>query len=262
MRYLAVAALGGILFAACQSSETTTQTAEPKKLTDSAQWVIDQAIARHGGEAYQDYSLEFDFRGRHYTVQEHADQYTYVREWTTDTTGTMRDVLTNAGFIRREDGERVTLSAEDSAKYANSVNSVAYFVRLPQGLNDPAVFKRYAGQVAIKGDTYHKVRVTFSEEGGGTDHDDVFYYWVHTQHHTVDYLAYYYHTDGGGSRFREAINPRELSGMLILDYVNYTYTGDSVAVADYDRAFDEGRVKELSRIINENAQVALGSDSP
>lgn len=90
-------------------------------------------------------------------------------------------------------------------KYYNSVNSVHYFAYLPQGLNDKAVQKELLGEVVLKGEPYYKVRVTFAQEGGGNDYEDVFIYWFHKQKFTMDYLAYEFHVDGGGMRFREAV---------------------------------------------------------
>ncbi|HAA12882.1 MAG TPA: hypothetical protein DCE41_14780 [Cytophagales bacterium] len=250
--------LSGLL-AACNTTSSSTDSSSDTP-TDSAQWVVDQAIDQHGGAVYDNFTLTFDFRGRQYLVKRANARFRYERQWTTDTTGTILDVLENEGFYREQDGEKVQLSAEDSAKYANSVNSVAYFIQLPFGLNDGAVHKEYAGQVFIKGKSYYKVKVTFSKEGGGTDFEDTFYYWVEAKGYTVDYIAYYYLTNGGGSRFREAINVREVEGLRVQDYINYTYTGDTVPVADYDRAFEEGRIRELSRILNENVMVKVPRD--
>ncbi len=92
--------------------------------------------------------------------------------------------------------------------YSNSVNSVAYFALLPFRLNDAAVNKRYIGTSEIKGEPYFEIEVTFQQKGGGKDHDDVFIYWIHQQHFTMDYLAYSFIVDGGGTRFRK----RSMSG--------------------------------------------------
>lgn len=258
MHYLWVGLAGLTLFSACNGSSSTKETSqEASAPQDSAQWIMDQAIARHGGSLFNQMDLSFDFRKRHYTVRHEDGRYEYTRAWTTDSTGSIRDVLNNDGFIRYHDGEAISISSKDSAAFANSVNSVAYFTLLPHGLNDGAVIKNYVGKVSIKSEPYYKVKVTFQQDGGGTDFDDVFYYWIHEQKLTMDYFAYYYHTNGGGSRFREAIDPVTKEGLLLQDYINYTYTGDSVPVADYDLAFNEGRVKELSRIINENERVNI-----
>ena len=64
------------------------------------------------------------------------------------------------------------IPASDS--YSASVNSVHYFAVLPYGLDGKAVNKTYVNKVDIKGKSYHKIKVTFNEEGGGEDFEDVF----------------------------------------------------------------------------------------
>ena len=91
--------------------------------------------------------------------------------------------------------------------------------QLPFGLNDPAVIKEYLGQKVINQQLYEKVKVTFLQENGGKDFEDVFVYWIHAESKTVDFLAYSYLTDGGGVRFRQAINRRNH-----LRYANFRIT--------------------------------------
>ena len=65
------------------------------------------------------------------------------------------------------------------------------------------------------------LKVTFKEEGGGEDFQDEYRYWINQKNHEIDYLAYNYLTDGGGTRFRRAINKRKIVGIFFQDYVNY-----------------------------------------
>jgi hypothetical protein len=143
-------------------------------------------------------------------------------------------------------------------KYTASVNSVLYFALLPYGLNDAAVNKSYLGESTIKAAAYHKIKVTFKQEGGGEDFQDIFIYWVNQQTSTVDYLAYSYAEDDGvGSRFREAYNVRNVNGVRFADYVNYKYEGSEFELADYDMAFEQEELKKLSVIELENVKVSL-----
>lgn len=87
-------------------------------------------------------------------------------------------------------------------------------------MNDKAVNKLYLGKVLIKGNEYYKIKVTFNEEGGGEDFEDVFVYWVQTGTFKVDYLAYSYAVNGGGIRFKEAYNERFVNGIRFVDYNN------------------------------------------
>jgi len=163
--------------------------------------------------------------------------------------------MDNNRLVRTIDGVEPEITEEKRAAYTRSVNSVVYFFRLPFGLNDPAVNKVYIGETDIKGKTYHEVKVTFAQEGGGEDFDDVFLYWFDKEDYSMDYLAYLYHTDEGGMRFREAINPRRVNGMLVQDYVNYKPENEDIDIMTIDELFNAGKLEELSKIINENVVV-------
>ena len=138
-------------------------------------------------------------------------------------------------------------------RYSNSINSVAYFALLPFGLNDAAVNKEFLGEEQIKGEVYFKIRVSFSQEGGGEDFDDVFVYWFHKQNYRMDYFGYSYQTDGGGVRFRQAVKQREIGGILFADYLNYEASKDD-DVSSLARQFEDGKLKLLSEIIQENIE--------
>ena len=169
----------------------------------------------------------------------------------------MRDILENDGFHREVNGETVPLSEEWQGRYARSVNSVIYFALLPFPLNDSAVKKRYLGTEAIRGKSYHKIEVTFHQEKGGRDFDDVFIYWIHQEKHTMDYLAYEFHVDGGGLRFREAFNQRRVDGILFADFHNFKGDKSALAVSDLANAFVKGKLEKASEIVLENIKVEL-----
>ena len=46
-------------------------------------------------------------------------------------------------------------------------------------------------------------------------------YWFNKETFKPDYLAYDFHTDGGGVRFRKAYNERYVDGIRFVDYENY-----------------------------------------
>lgn len=212
--------------------------------------IIAEAIEAHGGQAYQSFQVEFDFRGKHFTLERNQGRFRYQRDFS-DSTGSITDQLTNDGFRRYRDGAPADLSATDSARYANSVNSVAYFALLPYPLSDPAVRSKYLGEETVRGEPYQKIEVRFSEQGGGKDHDDVFVYWFHRQHHTLDYLAYLFHVNGGGVRFRETSRAREAAGIRFQDYNNFR--GDITSnLADHARLFEEKKLERISEINLEN----------
>lgn len=243
-----------LMIVGCSAPESSPDSPKAEEKTQ-AQLIIDRAIEAHGSSQVSGHLIEFDFRGRHYLSKREGGLFQYERIWT-DTLGDhYRDVLTNAGLYREVNGEKVSLTAKDSSAYANSVNSVLYFALLPYYLNDEAVNKKYEGETMVKGQPYYKIRVTFGQEGGGKDYEDQFMYWIHRDHYTVDFLAYNYQTDGGGARFREAINVRQVSGIRFADYINYKPPVPSMAIETFDRLLEQDSLVELSRIISENVTV-------
>jgi hypothetical protein len=219
-----------------------------------AQRIIDAAIEIHGGSQFERIHLSFDFRNRHYTYQRQGGQFRYTREFA-DSSGQVTDILSNAGFTRLINGDTVSLPDERQKAFTNSVNSVLYFAVLPYGLNDAAARKTYVKETALKGEPYHLIRVHFEQDGGGDDYDDEFLYWIHTQNHTMDYLAYRYHTEGGGLRFREAVNVRKLGGIRLQDYLNYKPLSPEATLDSLGALFDRGELELLSEIELINPQV-------
>lgn len=84
--------------------------------------IIDDAIEAHGGDAYTNSKIEFDFRNIHYTIFKTPDRFEYIREFS-DSTGNVVDILNNDGFVRTVNGVKIdTLSEEWIGKYSRSVN--------------------------------------------------------------------------------------------------------------------------------------------
>ena len=225
---------------------------------NEAQEIVDQAILKHGGDLYNNSLIKFTFRDRQYKGRKQGSSFEYERSWTDSIGQQIRDVLNNGGLYREINGKRVELDSVTASKYANSVNSVLYFALLPVHLNDRAVIKEYLGEVNIKGKPYHKIKVTFEQEGGGKDFEDEYMYWFHKEAHTMDYLAYNYQTDGGGARFREACNVRDVNGIRFADYVNYKPKDESnLSIETFDSLFEKGELEKLSRIDSENVEVII-----
>jgi Family of unknown function (DUF6503) len=216
--------------------------------------IIDQSIEAYGGQKVFNSAVEFDFRKKHYLAKYHNYKFVLSRTFN-DSTGQIVDALTNDGFTRTLNDSLVSLDEEWTGKYSRSVNSVVYFFRIPFILKDEAVKPELLGDATIKDNNYYKLRVSFSEDGGGEDFDDSFIYWINQENFHVDYFAYSYSTDGGGKRFREAINPRTVNGLYTVDYINYKPKDMKVAIEDYDKYFLEDGMKELSRIENENVSI-------
>jgi hypothetical protein len=217
--------------------------------TTDPQKIVDQCIKAHGGKNYKK-DFKFEFRDMSYTYHMRKGQFEYTRQFEKDGHA-IADLLTNDGFTRSVDGEKTPLGIKESTAYSNSINSVIYFALLPSFLNDDAVNKSYLGTVNIKGKDYHKIQITFDAEGGGVDHDDVYIYWINKKDKMIDYLAYSFHVNGGGVRFREAYNRRMVSGVVFQDYINYKHD-KTTPVADLDKHFSAGTLNELSRIELQN----------
>lgn len=220
------------------------------------QKIIDRAIEAHGGKLYEKARISFDFRDRHYKILKTPTRFEYSREFR-DSTGLVLDVLNNDRFVRTVDGNEVGVTEERKRAYTNSVNSVAYFVFLPYGLNDPAARKQWKGETELEGQVYDIIEVTFDEEGGGEDFEDEFLYWINRESHRMDYLAYSYHTEGGGVRFRKAINPRTINGILIQDYENYQPKDKRISLESMEKLYKAGQLELLSEIISENVEVEM-----
>lgn len=216
--------------------------------------IIRQAIDAAGGEKFKHSFIEFDFRDKHYGALHDDGHYEYTRTFT-DSTGRIHDVLSNSRFYREIDGVKANLPDSMKTKYSNSVNSVIYFALLPDGLDDPAVISKQLGEVTLEGKRYDKIHVTFRQEGGGKDYQDEFLYWFDQEDHSMDYLAYTYAVDGGGIRFRKAINIRTVGGIRFADYINYE-PADQLDFNHIDQAYQSGKLRELSRIELKNIKLS------
>ncbi|NJL13516.1 MAG: hypothetical protein HC913_11265 [Microscillaceae bacterium] len=194
------------------SNQTTSASRLPDTLSPSQQ-IIRSAIAAHGGEQYKQISLSFDFRDKTYQLRRQDGKFEYTRIFKDSSGATIRDVLHNEGFSRFMNEKQVEVPGEKARAYSNSINSVAYFALLPFNLQDEAVKSRLLGIDTIQGQAYQEIEVRFKAESGGQDFEDVYVYWFHTQDKTLDYLAYSFEVNEGGTRFRVAKNRRSLPGL-------------------------------------------------
>jgi len=244
MRYLFGLLLLGIAVVSCKT-ETSL----------SAQDIVDKTIETSGGEKYLNAEIDFDFRDKHYRSVRNDGMFQYEREFQ-DSIGTIKDVLNNEGFERYVNDQVADIPDSMAVKYTSSVNSVHYFALLPYGLNDAAVNKSSLDEVSLKDKLYYKIKVTFNQEGGGEDFEDVFIYWIDKETFKANYIAYsYIEDDGIGIRFREAYNERIVNGLRFVDYNNYKSEDSSVTLLDLDKAFESGNLKLLSKIELENISV-------
>jgi len=222
----------------------------------SANAIINRAIDVACDGNCDQVSISFTFRDRKYKSTRQGGNYKLER-YNADSLKVIHDVLTNKGFKRFINDSLIVVPDSIASNIADGVNSVHYFMQLPYGLNAPAVHKKLVGEDSIKGAVYYEIEVTFSEEGGGTDFDDRFVYWIHKDNFTLDYLAYRYASNKGGMRFREAYNSRLIEGIRFADYNNYKPNSLDGKLEDMDVLFEKGELKLLSKIENENILVEL-----
>lgn len=226
------------------ASCTTPQTADH---------IIEKAIQKAGGEHYNHKKISFEFRGKTYVSCRDDGMYSLTR--VTEDSIKIVDVLSNDGFKRTINDQQVQLADTSKTKFSNSVNSVHYFAYLPYGLTGSAVNKELLGEVQINEHTYYKIKVWFDEQGGGEDFEDVFVYWIGKENYQMDYLAYEFHVNEGGMRFREAYNRREIGGIQFVDYNNYQPNDDTTTLLELDSLFQKNDLKLLSKIELEHIEV-------
>lgn len=217
----------------------------------NAQKIIDKSIDASGVGLLYSSKLNFDFRNISYQAIRENGKFVFSRSF-----DSIYDELSNNGFKRFVDKKQVNLSDSLANVYSNSVNSVHYFSVLPFNLNDKAVYKKKLEDAEINKQSYYKIRVTFSENGGGDDYEDVFIYWINKKNFLIDYLAYSYKTDGGGMRFRALKNEVVVKNVHFRNYDNYK-PKNTIHLEKIDSAFVSGDLVKVSEIVLENIKLTL-----
>ena len=227
----------------------------------TAEEIISKARSAHGSHLLDHANVSFDFRDKHYRMQREGGLFSYQRIYS-DSTGDVVETLNNDELFKEVNGARVALDSALFRSVERGVNSVIYFALLPYNLADPAVRSRLLGETTIEDQPYYEVEIVFTQEGGGRDYQDRFIYWFHRDNFTMDYLAYDYIEDEGGTRFRKAINPRTIEGIRFSDYINYSseiYPNAGDPIQDFELHYENDSLNVLSEIITENISVELTS---
>lgn len=246
MKYFSIV-LFGLWLLSCNEKQ-------PKSMDADA--IINKSIEVSGVDKLNSSEIAFDFRDIHYVAGRYGGKFELHRQFKDSTNTAIHDYLNNNDFERFVNDSLITLPDSIATKYKASVNSVHYFAVLPYGLDGKAVNRTYLNDIEIKGKHYHKIRVTFSQDGGGEDFEDVFVYWVNKENSKIDYMAYSYNEDDGiGLRFREAYNERYIKGIRFVDYNNYKPKNKNVALKDLDKLFIENKLELLSKIELKNVTV-------
>ena len=244
MRYLFIFSL--LILISCKPAEANL----------TAQQIIDKTILFSGVDKVINSEITFKFRDKQYAATRENKSFKLYRHFIKDSI-VIEDILTNNGYERLENTKRVEVADSMISRYSNSINSVHYFSVLPYGLNDKAVQKKILESSIIKGKEYYKIEISFSENGGGEDFEDIFIYWIGKENFLIDYLAYSYHTNGGGIRFRVLKEQCVKGGIRFVDYYNYKPIDSEISLLDTDKAFENNRLKKVSEIILKDIKVKL-----
>jgi hypothetical protein len=245
-RYFAALLL--VTFLACKEKPENSLTAQD---------IVDKSITISGGGLYSDHNTSFVFRDRTYRSDFVEGRKVLKRTFQLDSV-TVTDVKKGNDFERFLNDSLVAVPDTMAVKYANSVNSVHYFSRLPYGLNDAAVNKELLGEETIEGKVFYKIKVTFDQNGGGDDYDDTYVYWFDKETFKPEYLAYDFHVNGGGQRFRKAYNERYVNGIRFVDYENYKPKNEGSGILEIGKRFSSGDLELLSKI--ELTDIAVEKD--
>lgn len=224
----------------------------PSKPALTAQQIIDKSIIYSGADKTANSQITFRFRDANYSAIRKNGHFKLIK-----TNNAVTDILSNNGFKRFSNNQEINISDSIAKKHANAVNSVHYFSVLPFSLNDKAVHKKLLPSSTLNGKEYYKIQVTFSKDGGGEDFEDVFIYWIRKEDFLIDFLAYSYHTNGGGKRFRVLKEECVKNGIRFVDYFNFKPKSNDIQLVALDKAFLENRLTKISEIVLKDIQVKL-----
>ena len=221
----------------------------------STSQIINKSIKAHGWDQ-DDFSIVFDFRDYQYELKRKNKFYSFQR--TTKKEGNVvKDLMSSKKKLKRFiNNKSVELSDSMTNVFSNSLNSVMYFFQLPRPLKDQAVITKYLGLAKIFNEKYWTIKVTFKENGGGKDYQDEFRYWININNGQIDYLAYNYLTEGGGTRFRQAVNKQLNQGFIFQDYINFKPNVKFVSLDSLPILFEAGNLIKVSNIKNKNIRVS------
>lgn len=221
---------------------------------------VDQLFAhvkqKHGSGLIDQRNISFNFREHEY-IQKIEDGRPVKYRILKDSTGVTQDmwIRSESYFERKVNGKTIALEDSVSKAYESSINSVFYFSFLPLFLTDNSVNAEIMDTVNIGTEPYCKIKITFDQEGGGEDFEDIYLYWIHMNDKTLDYLAYKYFTNDGGIRFRKAYNRRTIGGITFQDYMNYKPKDPELPFMEIDDAYNRREIIEVSKIVNKNMKV-------
>jgi hypothetical protein len=95
---------------------------------------------------------------------------------------------------------------------------------------------------------HHRLRLLFQDQ---------YLFWIHPENFTMDYLAYNFQENGGGTRFRAVSNRENLNGILIQDYENFKGPEGDLSLNELGSLYDQGKLEKVSNIDLKNVKVII-----
>jgi len=219
--------------------------------------IVDRAIAHHGGEAYEhsEASLDVCSKSGCFHVETRTLKNRFEFEVAGKASGRQREVSSAGGTTTvKIDGETVAVDAAAKQRNIDWAMARIYFCFLPYRLNDPGVFKKDLGLTDWAERKLHRIKVTFAA-GSSTDASDEYMYWFDPETARLEYFAYTYDDNGGGLRFRRAINHRRFGGILFFDQENFGTEGAGLSVDLIDEAFVRNQLRHVSTVRLQDIEV-------
>ena len=130
-----------------------------KKTDTKALEIVKKSVKAHGGDAYKNLNVSFDFRQFQYKIVLNKSKYLYQRTFQDSIGNTIVDLLDNGQFSRTVNGNKIELTERDHGRFKEATNSVAYFMLLPYKLLDKAVNLEYLGETDFENNKYYKIKV-------------------------------------------------------------------------------------------------------
>ena len=212
--------------------------------------VIERAIAFHGGRLYAHSEIRLRTCSKsgcsRVIARVDGGKFDYSVSGTSQ--GSALEVrATNDQVEVQRDGVAVAVAPEKQQVYRDWAMAKVYFSFLPYRLDDPGVFKQDLGLVTWGDRQLHKVKVTF-EAGSSTDASDEYMYWLDPDTAQVELFAYSYDNNGGGLRFRRAVNDRRVGGILFFDQENLGVEGPDLSVDAIDADYVRDKLRPVSTV--------------
>jgi hypothetical protein len=224
------------------------QLSSPVAAADTAQEIVDRAIAFHGGELYRstETSLTISSKSGTFSMTSRMDGGLFDHRVTRVRDGREELVrLTNDQVTLTVDGKTKVAEGETARRLTTFVNERIYFPFLPFRLDDPGVIHTDLGIDSWEGRPLHRIKVTFE---GAADDGDEYVYWFDPETGRLEQFAYSFRNNDGGLRLRRAFNYRRVGGILFYDSHNYGLSGNEHRVEEITPAFVSSMMTRISTV--------------